>query len=82
VASLDSALSALDVLLGMGGDATMSKKYFAKLLRGILRIITVRHPEYLDIVVYDDEIYQPHFGLLFEMTIDCLENEPIEEKDQ
>ena len=55
----------------------MSKEMFAAWLKFTLKEIQERYPHYLDIIVYDDEIYQPHLGILLEMCIDCLEGEPL-----
>lgn len=53
------------------------KKTYAKYLRNIEETLKKHHPQYLDIIVFDDEVFQPSLGLLLSMVIDCFELEPL-----
>ena len=60
----------------------MNKEMYSAWLQFILDHVKENNPELLEIVVFDDEVYRPHFEILLEMTIDCLEQEPLEDDEE
>ena len=53
------------------------KELYKQLLSNIYEHIVQYNPELLRIVVFDEEVYQPHMEMLFTMLIDCLTLEDI-----